>query len=126
MIKKLLLFGLLVMILNSCSESQENTPKFFYKNGNSSVELKILNESNYLTYDSPIRTNFHLINVNPNTVSILGTGIKIIRIENGIIKTEINIPKNYLKSDTLDIRLSFEKDGEKLKTEFNIPIKNRK
>ena len=56
--------------------------------------------------------------------SIYGTGIKMLGTKNGITKTEINAPSNYLKSDTLNIKLRFEINGVKTGTEFNVPIRN--
>jgi hypothetical protein len=124
MIKKLFLLALLILNLNSCSESKKNTSEFKYENGESSVELKILNGNDYLIYNEPIRTDFDWKNIDPNTLSIFGAGIKMLGTENGITKTEINVPSNYLESDTLNIKLRFEINGEKTGTEFNVPIKN--
>ncbi|MUP43448.1 hypothetical protein FLP08_12755 [Gramella aestuarii] len=123
MIKKLFLLGLLFLNLNSCSESKKSTSDFKFEKGESSLELKIVNGNDYLTYNKPIRTDFKLENIDPNTLSIFGAGIKILTIENGITKTEINVPDNYLESDTLNIKLRFEINGKETKTEFNVPIK---
>lgn len=126
MTKKTLLFGLFILTLNSCLESKKNTSEFIYENGESSVELKILNGNNYLTYDTPIRTDFEWKNIDPKTSSIFGAGIKMLGTKNGITKTEINVPSNYLESDTLNIKLRFEINGEKTGTEFNVTVKNGK
>lgn len=126
MIKRNLLFGLLILTLVSCMESKKNTSKFIYENGESSVEIKILNGKNHLTYDTSIRTDFEWKNIDPKTSSIYGAGIKMLGMKNGITETEINVPSNYLKSDTLNIKLRFEINGEKTGTEFNVPIKNEK
>lgn len=125
MIKRILLFGLLILTLNCCTESKKNTSEFIYENGESGVELKILNGNDYLTYDTPIRTDFKWKNIDPKTGSIFGAGIKMLGTENGITKTEINVPSNYLESDTLNIKLRFEINGEKIRTELNVPIKNK-
>ena len=111
------------MNLNSCSESKKSTSDFKFEKGESSLELKIVNGNDYLTYNKPIRTDFKLENIDPNTLTIFGAGIKILTIENGITKTEINVPDNYLESDTLNIKLRFEINGKETKTEFNVPIK---
>lgn len=124
MIKRTLLFGLLILTLNSCTRSKKNSSKFIYENGESSVELKILNGKDYLTYDTPIRTDFEWKNIDPKTGSIFGAGIKMLGTENGITKTEINLLSNYLESDTLNIKLRFKINGEQTGTEFNIPVKN--
>ena len=44
--------------------------------------------------------------------------------KNGITKTEITVPSNYLESDTLNIKLRFEINGAKTGTEFKVPLKN--
>lgn len=126
MINKIALFGLLFLTLNSCTESKKSNSEFIFENGESSVEIKILNGNDYLTYDTPIRTDFEWKNIDPKTGSIYGTGIKMLGTKNGITKTEINVPSNYLKSDTLNIKLRFEINGVKTGTEFNVPIKNGK
>ncbi|MFI2743564.1 hypothetical protein ACG2LH_12550 [Zhouia sp. PK063] len=125
MIKRTLLFGLLILTLNSCTESKKNSSEFIYENGNSSVELKILNGNDYLTYDTPIRMDFEWKNIDPKTASIFGVGIKVLGTKNGITKTEINVPSNYSESDTLNIKLRFEFNGEKIGTEFNVPLINK-
>ena len=107
-------------------ESKKSTSKFIYENGESSVEIKILNGNDYLTYDTPIRADFEWKNIDPKTSLIYGAGIKMLGTKNGITKTEINIPSNYLESDSLNIKLRFEINGEKTGTEFNVPIKNEK
>ena len=124
MIKNIFLFGLLILTLNSCSESKKNASPFIYENGESSVELKILNGKDYLTYDTPIRADFEWKNIAPKSGSIYGAGIKILGMKNGITETEINVPSDYLESDTLNITLRFEINGEKTGTEFNVPIQN--
>ncbi len=124
MIKKLLLSALLMLTLTFCSKPLKNAQQYFYENGESSVEFKILNETNSLTYDTPIRANFEWKNIDIKTSSIYGEGIKILRTQNGITETEINIPSNILESDTLHIKLQFEIDDLKTETEFKVPIKN--
>ncbi|MEE9430810.1 MAG: hypothetical protein V3V16_07210 [Melioribacteraceae bacterium] len=89
------------------------------------MELRILNGNGYLTYDAPTRTDFEWKNIDLKTSSIVGAGIKILGMENGITKTEINVPSNYFESNTLNIELHFEINGEKIKTEFNVPLKNQ-
>lgn len=124
MIKNFLLFGLVILTLNSCNESKKDTSEFKYENGESSVELKILNGNRFLSYDKPIRANFEWKNIDPKSGSIFGAGIKMLGTENGVTKTEINVPKNYLESDTLNIKLRFEIKGQKTGTEFNVPVKS--
>jgi len=125
MIKRILLFGLMIQTLNSCAQSKKNTTEFIYKNGESSIEIKILNGNNYLTYDTPIRVDFVWKNIDPKTGSIFGAGIKMLGSKNENTKTEINVPSNYLESDTLNIKLRFKINGEKTRTEINVPIKRK-
>ena len=124
MINQTFLLGLFILSLNSCTESIKKTSKFIYEIEESSVQLKILNGNDYLTYNTPIRVDFEWKNIEPETVSIYGAGIKLLGIKNEVTQTEINIERHYLISDTLDIKLSFELNGQKTSTYFNIPVKN--
>ncbi|MEO2101156.1 hypothetical protein [Leeuwenhoekiella blandensis] len=124
MINQTFLLGLFILSLNSCTESIKKTSKFIYEIEESSVQLKILNGNDYLTYNTPIRVDFEWKNIEPETVSIYGAGIKLLRIKNEVTQTEINIERHHLISDTLDIKLSFELNGQKTSTYFNIPVKN--
>ena len=114
MINQTFLLGLFILSLNSCTESIKKTSKFIYEIEESSVQLKILNGNDYLTYNTPIRVDFEWKNIEPETVSIYGAGIKLLRIKNEVTQTEINIERHHLISDTLDIKLSFELSGKKL------------
>ncbi|CAL2083129.1 hypothetical protein [Tenacibaculum sp. 190524A05c] len=113
----------LILTLFSCSKLTKENSKFIYSKGEHSIELKILNGNNHLTFDTPLRADFEWKNINPKTGSIYGAGIRILGTENGVTKTEINIPSKYFQLDTLNIKLLFEIKGEKTTTEFNIPIK---
>ena len=124
MINQTFLLGLFILSLNSCTESIKKTSKFIYEIEESSVQLKILNGNDYLTYNTPIRVDFEWKNIEPERVSIYGAGIKLLRIKNEVTQTEINIERHHLISDTLDIKLSFELNGQKTSTYFNIPVKN--
>ena len=124
MINRTFLLGLFILSLNSCTESIKKTSKFIYEIEESSVQLKILNGNDYLTYNTPIRVDFEWKNIEPERVSIYGAGIKLLGIKNEVTQTEINIERHYLISDTLDIKLSFELNGQKTSTYFNIPVKN--
>ncbi len=125
-LNKIILLGVLITTLISCSKSSKNKSSFLYENGESSVELVILNGNDFLIYDVPILADFKWKKIDPKTGSILGTGIKMLGTDNGITKTEITVPSNYLDSDTLNIKLRFEINGEKTGTEFNVPIKSEK
>ena len=124
MINRAFLLGLFILSLNSCTESIKKTSKFIYEIKESSVQLKILNGNDYLTYNTPIRVDFEWKNIEPERVSIYGAGIKLLGIKNEVTQTEINIERHHLISDTLDIKLSFELNGQKTSTYFNIPVKN--
>ncbi len=101
MIKNIFIYGILILTLNSCGESKKKTSEYIYENGKSSVQLKILNGNDYLIYDTPTRTDFEWTNIDPQTGYIVGIGIKMLGTNDGITKTEINVPSNYLKTDTL-------------------------
>ena len=121
--KSILAIGLLIITLISCKKSEKLKWEYKYENRESSIVMKILNGNNYLIYNKPARTDFEWTNIDPKMSSIYGAGIKILGTENGITKTEINVPSNFLESDTLNIKLHFEINGEKNETEFNVPLR---
>jgi len=125
MIKNIFICGILILTLNSCGESKKKTSEYIYENRDSSVRLKILNGNDYLIYDMPTRIDFEWKNIDPKTSYIVGTGIKMLGTKSGITKTEINVPSDYLKTDTLKIKLRFEIKGEKIDKEFNVPMRNK-
>jgi hypothetical protein len=120
---RILLAGFLIVTLISCEENKKLRWEYRYENRESIIKMKILNGNNYLIYDTPTRTDFEWINIDPKTSSIFGAGIKMLGTENGITKTEINVPSNYLQSDTLNIKLRFEINGEKTGTVLYVPVK---
>ena len=122
MIKKICFCVISLLTLNSCLEFKDEPSMFFYENNKSSVELIIKNGNNYLIYDTPNRVDFKWINIDPKTSLIYGSGIKILEAKNNITKTEIGLPSNYLENDSLNIKLIFEVNGEKINTVFNIPV----
>ncbi|WJJ96574.1 hypothetical protein [Algibacter luteus] len=121
--KNILVSVFLIITLISCKKNEKLQWEYKYENRESSINMKILNGNNYLIYDKPTRTDFEWTNIDLKTSSIYGAGIKILGSENGITKTEINVPSNYLESDTLNIKLHFELDGKKNEVEFNIPVR---
>jgi len=121
MMKSSYILIILIYIMSSCNTSKKKNTQYIYTYKDSGVQLKIMNGNNYLTYDETIQTNFEWTNI--GSALIYGTGIKILGRDKNITKTEIHLPSNYLKKDTLNIKLQFEVDGEKINTEFNIPIK---
>jgi len=125
MIKNIFIYFVSILILNSCSGFKDESEKFIYKKGKSSVQLKILNGDSYLIYDTPTRVNFVWKNIDPKTASIYGLGVKILEAKNEVTKTEIAIPSNYLTKDSLDLKLNFKINGEDINTKFIIPLKIR-
>lgn len=112
---------IIFLILISCSFGNSET-QFIYENGNQKVAIKILNGNDYLEYDKPIPTDFVLTNIDPKKFMVVGAGIRLLEIKNGVMKTEIKVPSNYLKEDTLNVRVRFGNKPEE-NHEFNIPIK---
>lgn len=104
-----------------CEKPNTNKTKLIYENGDQKVEIKILNENEYLEIRS-IRTNFVLTNIEPNTFSVYGIGIRILGMKKGVMKTEINVSTDYLKTDTLNIDVRFGNKPEE-NYEFKVPIK---
>jgi len=117
--KKLLYTFIFTFLICSCN----NKPEYFYQKGDSSVQLKINNGNDYLIYDTPTKVDFEWKNINTQTFLIYGTGIRILKTTGNVTKTEINVPKNLLQNDTLNIKVHFEANKEKITTEFNIPMK---
>ncbi len=114
-----------IFFVYGCKNSDAKRSKFIYENGTQKVQLKILNGNDYLEYDTPTETNFEFTNNNPFYFTVLGTGINILELKPGILKTEINIPNNSLETDTLNIKIKFGKEPKE-KCEFNIPVKRIK
>ncbi len=112
----------LILTIYSCGKSETKKTELIYENGNQKVEIQIVNGNDYLEYDKPIKTDFVLTNIEPNTFSVLGAGIRVLEIKNGKMKTEINVPSNYLEKDTLNVKVRFGIKPEE-NHEFNIPIK---
>jgi len=106
----------------SCRNSETKKTDLIYKNGNQKVEIQILNGNDYLEYDKPTEINFVLTNIEPNTFSVYGAGIRVLGTKGGTIRTEIKVSNNHLKTDTLKVKIRFGEKREK-KHEFNIPMK---
>ena len=96
--------------------------KFIYKNGNQKIEMKIKNGKDFLIYDTPTKVEFMTTNVAPKDVMIYGIGIRIIKIDNNMFETEVNVPKKYLESDVLNITITISKNN---KFQFKVPVKNQ-
>lgn len=129
MIRSIFKSSIAILVLISCKEyKNENSDSgsYSFNKGKSGVEMKILSGHNYLIYDTPIKTNFEWTNIDPKTSSIIGMGIRILETKNGVTKTEINVPENILKSDTVSIKVNFKINGENTRTEFHVPIKTKR
>ena len=112
----------MTLTIYSCGNSKTEKTELVYENGNQKVEIQILNGNDYLEYDKPIETNFLLTNIELNTFSVYGAGIRILGTKDGTLKTEIKVPNNYLENDTLNVKVRFGKKTEE-NHEFNIPMK---
>ena len=104
----------------NCGIDKSEEVALSYKSGNQEVKIEIENGKNYIEYNKPTKTDFVLTNIDMNTFSVNGLGIRIIDVEEGVMKTEINVPKEYSEKDTLNIKIQF--GEERKKCEFNIPL----
>jgi len=106
------------LLFISCLEPK----KYVFEKDKSKIELIILNGKNYLEFDTPIRVDFKWTNIDIKTGVIYGAGIKIISSKDNLTKTEINVPSDYIKVDTLNIKVQYKKEEQVIKTEFKLPI----
>jgi hypothetical protein len=123
--KNLLLKSFVIIItiaINSCGKSETKKSELIYENGNQKVEIRILNGKDYLEYDKSTKTNFVLTNIELNSFSVYGAGIRILGTKNGTMKTEIKVPSNYLDTDTLNVKVRFGKKQNE-NYAFKIPMK---
>ena len=120
LLKSLIIF--LTLTIYNCGNSDVKKTELIYENGIQKVEVKILNGNDYLEYDKPTKTDFLLTNIELKTFSVVGVGIRVLGMQDGIMKTEIKVPNNYLEKDTLNVRIRFGKKTEE-NHEFNIPMK---
>ena len=120
----LLIIGIMFLLVNSCKGNKNDTNNFIFKNKNQKIELKILNGNDYLIAGNPTKVDFIFTNIDPKATFILGRGILIKESKNGITKTEINVPNNYMKISILDVQVRF-KDEDKISiARFSVPVKN--
>lgn len=104
-------------------EEQENV-SLVYEDGIEKITIEIKSGKDYLVYDTPTRTDFIVNNIDPITLTIYGAGIRILGTnkDKTAMRTEINVPSNYLDKDTLTIKVRFGEDHKK-GHDFNIPLK---
>ncbi|MFC4634037.1 hypothetical protein ACFO3O_08970 [Dokdonia ponticola] len=114
---------LLTFVVFSCKTESSKEVELIYEVGNQKIVVEIENGQNFLEYNTPTKTNFILTNIDPHTLLINGAGIRVLGTKNKTtMRTEINVPNNYLENDTLNIKVWFNK--EKKSHEFNIPLKS--
>jgi hypothetical protein len=113
---------LLTLTFYSCGFFEDKKRELIYENESKKVEIQIMNGNDYLEYGTPTETNFVLTNIELNTFSVYGSGIRILGTKDKTMKTEINVPNNYIKKNTLTIKIRFGKKPEE-NHEFNIPMK---
>ena len=80
---------------------------------------------NFLYYGISTKADFIQSNIDQNSLMVLGAGIRIVGGSEGILKTEINVPENYLEIDTLNIKIKFEKSGKEFGHVFKVPLKGK-
>ena len=120
LLKLLVIFTSLTIY--SCGKSENKKTELIYETGNKKIEIHIQNGKDYLEYDQPTETNFVLTNIQQNNFHVIGPGIRVIQNQNGIMRTQIKVRRNYLETDTLKVKVSFGKKPEE-NHEFKIPMK---
>lgn len=118
-----LLFGGMLFSLQSCGEAPTKKVEYIHTKGDQSVQLRILNGSDYLIYDTPTLVDFEWTNIDPSTAIIGGAGIKMLGNSDGISKTEFTVTKDKLKTDTLHITILFKKDNKRMPAAFHVPVR---
>ncbi|MBT0609200.1 hypothetical protein [Aequorivita echinoideorum] len=119
-LKSIIIF--ISLTIYGCEKPETKISELIYENGNKKIEIQIQDGKDYLEYDQPTETNFVLTNIAQNNFYVIGPGISVIQNKNGIMKTQIKVPRNYLETDTLNVKVSFGKKPEE-NHEFNIPMK---
>jgi hypothetical protein len=126
--KRLAKFKLTVIIVSfvliGCEKVDEKNT-YIFKNGSEKVEFKIRNGNDYLEFDKNLKTDFILTNVDHRKFMVAGAGISVRGTKNDTMRTEIKVPKEYAKNDTLSIKIRY---GETpyVDHEFKIPVRNAK
>ena len=119
--EKILFTVAFVIFISSCKQEKV---ELVYENGNQKISVKIEDGKDYLFYDQPIRTDFVVENIDPISLAVLGPGIRVLGTNNDktAMRTEINVPSNYLEKDTLTIKVRYG-EGYNKGHVFNIPVK---
>ena len=118
-------FLVLAFSLLGCQNSRADKVDLICKDGTKKVTVEIENGQDYLIYDQPLKTNFIVTNIDPINLRISGAGIKILGTnkEKTGMRTEIKVPANYLKNDTLNVKVWYDNEDKSKLCEFNIPVK---
>lgn len=113
----------LVLTLIGCKNEETKKVDLVYENGIEKIVVEIENGKDYLIYDQPTKANFVCTNIDPISLIVSGPGIKLLGTKNKTtMRTEINVPSDYLEKDTLTIKIRFGKNRKK-EHQFNIPMK---
>lgn len=112
----------IISVFFSCLNKETGNVELTYENGAEKIKLELENGQEFLIYDRPTKTDFVLTNIDPMSLVIQGPGIKLLGTRNKtIMRTEINVPSNYLEKDTLTIKVRYGENYSK-EHEFYIPL----
>jgi len=116
---------ILIFSLQSCQNSNTEKIELICKNGSKKIEIEIEDGANFLTYDKSTKTNFKVTNIDPINLRILGPGITLTGTnkDKTAMRTNIKVPMNYLKNDTLNIKVWYDRNDDEKMCEFKIPVK---
>ena len=123
-LKAILFIVVFTITFSACKNLKEEKVVLVYEDGNERISIKIKTGKDYLVYDIPTRTDFVVNNIDPIDLTIQGAGIRILGTnkDKTAMRTEINVPSNYLDKDTLTIKVRYG-EGYKKGHDFNIPLK---
>lgn len=122
-LQNLFIISISFISLNCSNEKKKDSMSI--EIGDKKVELKLKNQKDYLVYDEPVGAEFVFTNIDLETSTIFGRGIKIINVKENSVFTEINYTSENSESDTLDIIINFEgaKDIDLKKKTLRLPVK---
>jgi len=115
----------LAFLFVGCQNSNADKIDLICEDGTKKVTVEFENGQDFLTYDQPSKTNFIVTNIDPINLRISGPGIKILGTnkEKKGMRTEIKVPANYLKNDTLNVKVWYDNEDNNKLCEFKIPVK---
>lgn len=125
--KKYSIILILIFTLISCKNSKKDKVELVYENGIEKIAIEIENGKDFLIYDQLTKTNFIVNNIDPASLLIVGSGIRILGTDNNntTVQTEIKVPSDFLDKDTLTIKVRYG-EGYKKGPDFQIPMKKPK